>query len=152
VSRKDKEIKDKDEIESTIKRANVCRIGLAENNIPYVVPLVFGYKDNCLYFHSAPEGKKIDIIKRNNNVCFEIDTDCELVKSETACNWDIKYYSVIGFGKAFFIDDPEEKRTALNIIMKHYSGNSYEYPANEINEVAIIKVKINSMTRKKSGY
>ncbi len=54
MSRKDKEIKDKDEIESTIKRANVCRIGLAENNIPYVVPLVFGYKDNCLYFHSAP--------------------------------------------------------------------------------------------------
>jgi len=152
MSRKDKEIKDKDEIESTIKRANVCRIGLAENNMPYVVPLVFGYKDNCLYFHSAPEGKKIDIIKRNNNVCFEIDTDCELVKSEAACNWDIKYYSVIGFGKAFFIDDPEEKRTALNIIMKHYSDNSYEYPANEINEVAIIKVKINSMTGKKSGY
>jgi len=148
----DKEIKDKHEIESVIRRATVCRIGLSENNVPYVVPLVFGYKDNCLYFHSAPEGKKIDIIKRNNNVCFELDVDLQLVKSEIACNWDMKYYSVIGFGKAFHIDDLEEKRRALDIIMEHYSSNAYEYTANEINKVAIIKVKIDSMTGKKSGY
>ncbi len=152
MGRKDKEIKDKEVIESIIKRATVCRIGLCENNVPYIVPLVFGYKDNCLYFHSAPEGRKIDTIKRNNNVCFELDVDCELVKSETACSWDMKYYSVIGFGKAFFVDDPEEKRKALNIIMEHYSGNPHEYPTNEINKVAIIKVKIDSMTGKKSGY
>lgn len=152
MRRKDKEIKDKDVIESIIKRATVCRIGLCENNVPYVVPLVFGYKDNCLYFHSVPEGKKIDLIKHNNNVCFELDTDLQLVKSETACSWDMKYYSVIGFGKAFLIDDPEEKRKALNIIMEHYSNNSHEYPVNEINKVTIIKVKIDSMTGKKSGY
>jgi len=152
MRRKDKEIKDKEVIESIIKRATVCRIGLCENNVPYIVPLVFGYKDNCLYFHSAPEGRKIDTIKRNNNVCFELDVDCELVKSETACSWDMKYYSVIGFGKAFFVDDLEEKRKALDIIMEHYSGNPYEYPTNAINKVAIIKVKIDSMTGKKSGY
>ena len=152
MRRKDKEIKDKAVIESIIKRATVCRIGLCENNVPYVVPLVFGYKDNCLYFHSAPKGRKIDTIKRNNNVCFELDTDLQSVKSETACSWDMKYYSVIGFGKAFFVDDLEEKRKALNIIMEHYSGNPHEYPTNEINKVAIIKVKIDSMTGKKSGY
>ena len=71
MRRKDKEIKDKEVIESIIKRATVCRIALSENNVPYIVPLSFGYKDNCLYFHSAPEGRKIDIIKQNNNVCFE---------------------------------------------------------------------------------
>ena len=152
MRRKDKEIKDKDVIESIIKRATVCRIGLSENNVPYIVPLVFGYKNDCLYFHSAPEGKKIDIIKQNNNVCFELDVDCELVKSEDPCNWDMKYYSVIGFGKAFFVDDLEGKRKALNIIMEHYSSNSHEYPVNEINKVTIIKVKIDSMTGKKSGY
>jgi len=152
MRRKDKEIKDKDVIESIIKRATVCRIGLSESNVPYIIPLVFGYKDNCLYFHSAPKGRKIDIIKQNNNVCFELDVDCELVKSEDPCNWDMKYYSVIGFGKAFLIDDTEGKRKALDIIMEHYSSNSHEYPVNEINKVAIIKVKIDSMTGKKSGY
>jgi len=152
MRRKDKEIKNKELIESIIKRATVCRIGLSENNVPYVVPLVFGYKDNCLYFHSAPEGKKINIIKQNDNVCFELEADLQLARAETACNWDMKYYSVIGFGKAFLIDDTEEKRRALNIIMEHYSGNPHEYPANKINKVAIIKVKIDSMTGKKSGY
>lgn len=145
--------KDKDVIESIIKRATVCRIGLSENNMPYVVPLILGYKDNCLYFHSAPRGRKIDTIKQNHNVCFEMDIDCELVKkTENPCTWDMKYYSVIGFGKASFIDDLEEKRRALNIIVAHYSDNPQEHIVNEINKVAIIKVTIDSMTWKKSGY
>lgn len=145
--------KDKDVIESIIKRATVCRIGLSENNVPYVVPLIFGYEDSCLYFHSAPKGRKIDTIKQNHNVCFEMDIDCELVKkTENPCTWDMKYYSVIGFGKASFTDDLEEKRRALNIIVAHYSDNSHEYTVNEINKVAIIKVAIDSMTWKKSGY
>lgn len=153
MRRKGKEIKDKNAIESIIKRATVCRIALSENNVPYIVPLNFGYKDNCLYFHSAKEGKKIDIIKKNNNLCFEFDIDNELVKAEDACNWDMKYYSVIGFGEAFLVEDFEEKREALDIMMEHYSGkSSFKYPEKAVNNVAIIKVKIESMSGKKSGY
>ena len=152
MRREDKEIKDNNVIESIIKRAIVCRIAFSENNIPYIVPVIFGYKDNCLYFHSAMEGKKIDIIKQNNNVCFEFDIDQELVKSKNSCSCSMKYYSVIGFGKAFFIDDIEEKRMALNIIMKHYSINTFEYSKNVIDNTAIIKVEIDSMTGKISGY
>lgn len=155
MRRKDREVKDKKAIESIIRRATVCRIGLAENNVPYIVPVAFGYKGNCLYFHSVPEGRKIDIIKQNNNVCFEMDIDCELVKkSEQPCSWSMKYRSVIGFGKAFFIDDPKEKKAALNTIVEYYSGNSNEYPYPEdvISNMAVIKVEIDSMTGKQSGY
>lgn len=153
MRRKDKEIKDENTIESIIKRATVCRIGLSENNVPYIVPLIFGYKDNCLYFHSAREGKKIDMIGSNNGVCFEIDIDNEIVKGEEACGWSMKYYSVIGFGKAFLVEGFEEKREALDIIMEHYSGKlTFEYPEEAVNNAAIIKVKIERMTGKKSGY
>ena len=62
MRRKDKEIKDKKEIESIIKRAKVCRIALSDNNMPYIIPVNYGYKNNCIYIHSASEGKKIDII------------------------------------------------------------------------------------------
>ena len=86
MRRKDKEIADKKEIESIIERANVCRIGLSENNLPYVVPVNFGYKNNNIYFHSAPMGKKIDILKKNNNICFEIDIDHTLLISDDICN------------------------------------------------------------------
>jgi nitroimidazol reductase NimA-like FMN-containing flavoprotein (pyridoxamine 5'-phosphate oxidase superfamily) len=153
MRKKDKEIKDENIMESIIKRATVCRIGLSENNVPYVVPLNFGYKDNCLYFHSAGEGKKIDMIRSNNDVCFEIDVDSEIVKGENACGWCMKYYSIIGFGKASFVEGFEEKRRALDIIMEHYSGkSSFNYPEETVNNAAIIKVKIESMTGKKSGY
>ncbi|NIS63380.1 MAG: pyridoxamine 5'-phosphate oxidase family protein [Proteobacteria bacterium] len=152
MRRKDKEIKDKNAITSIIKKATVCRIGLSENNVPYIVPLNFGYKDNCLYFHSAREGKKIDMIRSNNDVCFEMDTDSEIVKGEDACGWSMKYCSVIGFGKASFVEGVEGKREALDIIMEHYSGKlPFNYPDETVNNAAIIKVKIESMTGKKSG-
>ncbi|MFA4936465.1 MAG: pyridoxamine 5'-phosphate oxidase family protein [Candidatus Methanoperedens sp.] len=152
MRRKDKEIKDKKEIESIISRSDVCRIALSENNSPYIVPVCFGYKDKCLYFHSAADGRKIDIIKKNNRVCFEFDIHEGLIKSKNPCDWDMKYYSVIGYGKAFFIEDFEEKIKALNIITEHYSGNSFEFQGNSIDNVTVIKVEIENITGKKSGY
>ncbi|MCK5551562.1 MAG: pyridoxamine 5'-phosphate oxidase family protein [Deltaproteobacteria bacterium] len=150
---KDKEIKDKELMESILKRAITCRMGLSENNVPYIVPLNFGYKNNFLYFHSAKEGRKIDMIRKNNNICFEIDIDTKLLNAEKPCKWSMQYYSVIGFGKAFLVEDLEEKRAALDIIMEHYAGkSSCEYPEESVNKVTIIKVQIESMTGKKSGY
>jgi len=152
MRREDKEIRDKDEIESIVQRAIVCRVAFSENDVPYIVPVNFGIEDDCLYFHSAPEGKKIEIIKQNNNVCFELDIDHEVVRAETPCNWAMKYRSVIGFGKAFLVRDVEEKRKALNTIVEHYSGKPSDYPESAISNVAIIKVEIESMTGRKSGY
>ena len=152
MRREDKEIRDKDEIESIVQRAIVCRVAFSENDVPYIVPVNFGIEDDCLYFHSAPEGKKIEIIKQNNNVCFELDIDHEVVRAETPCNWAMKYRSVIGFGKAFLVRDVGEKRKALNTIVEHYSGKPSDYPESAISNVAIIKVEIESMTGKKSGY
>lgn len=152
MRRKDKEIKDNKEIESIINKSNVCRIALSENNSPYIVPVCFGYNENCLYFHSAMVGKKIDMIKNNNNICFEFDIYGGLMKSENPCDWDIKYNSVIGFGKAFLIQDIDEKIKALNIITEHYSNSFYKFQKTFIDTVTIIKVEIENITGKKSGY
>ncbi len=114
--------------------------------------MCFGYRDNRLYFHSAADGKKIDIIKKNNRICFEFDTHEGLIKSENPCDWDMKYCSVIGSGKAFFIEKPEEKIRALNIIAEHYSSDAHQYQKNSVDNVRIIKVEIDNITGKKSGY
>lgn len=152
MRRRDREIEDREAVESILREATVCRVALSVNDVPYVVPLNFGYEDGCLYFHSAPEGKKIEIIRQNRNVCFEVDIGHELVEAEKACDWTVRYRSVIGFGKAFLVNDPEEKRRALDIIVGHYSDRSYEYPEEAVSRVAIIKVEIESMTGKQSGY
>jgi len=152
MRRAEREIKDKRAIEEILRRAMVCRLGLCDGDMPYVVPLSFGYEDNCLYFHSATEGRKIEIIKDNPNVCFEVDVDQDVTRMDTACNWEMKYRSVIGFGKAHIVDDLEEKRRALNIIVKHYSGDPHEYPESALGDVAVFKIEVESMTGKKSGY
>jgi nitroimidazol reductase NimA-like FMN-containing flavoprotein (pyridoxamine 5'-phosphate oxidase superfamily) len=151
MRRREQEITDQSVIESILQRATVCRIGLCDRGTPYVVPVNFGYKDQRLYFHSAGEGRKADVLRKNNRVCFEVDIDVELLPAETACKWSVKYLSVIGFGEASFIDSLQEKQEALNIIMEHYSGRSYEYTEEALAEVAVIKVEIDTMSGKQSG-
>jgi nitroimidazol reductase NimA-like FMN-containing flavoprotein (pyridoxamine 5'-phosphate oxidase superfamily) len=152
MKRSDREIKDQKEIETIIERADVCCIGLSDNNIPYIVPMHFGYKDNCLYFHCAKEGMKIDIIKQNNSVCFEMDINHTLLKTEgRPCGWSAKYQSVIGFGKAFIIESFKEKSEALNIITQHYGVDYHTFSKDELEKVSIIKIEIANITGKKAG-
>ena len=152
MRRKEKEITDKAEMEWIIHSSSVCRLALSENDRPYIVPLCFGYKDNTLYFHSGQKGKKLDILRKNPHVCLEFDIDHEVVKAEKACEWSMKYRSVVGYGKGSVIDDVKSKQKALHIIMQHYSNLSFEYPEAMIQKTLIIKVEIESMTGKKSGY
>jgi nitroimidazol reductase NimA-like FMN-containing flavoprotein (pyridoxamine 5'-phosphate oxidase superfamily) len=150
MRRKDKEITDQDLIQSIIRKSIVCRLAMTDGNHPYIVPLCFGFKDNCLYFHCAKEGKKIDLLKMNDNVCFEFDVDQEVVPSESACMFGMKFFSVIGFGRASFIEDDLEKEKALDIIMQQYSDKKFDYMEDFIQHMFIIKVDIDSMTGKQS--
>jgi len=152
MRRKDQEITDINAIEDIIRKGQVCRLALSENGRPYIVPLCFGYKENNLYFHSAREGKKIDILRKNKNVCFEIDIDQELVKGKKACNCSMKYRSVIGFGKAEIVEDIDLKRRALNIIMQNYFEGFFKYSEESLKNILIIRVEIESMIGKKLGY
>ena len=152
MRRKDKEISDESGIEAIIEKAMVCRLGMVNGDKPYIVPLSFGYRDNALYFHGALRGQKIDLIKENSNVCFEFDIAAEALGGEEACNWSMKFKSVIGFGKAAFIEGLEEKRHALGIIMAQYSEKEFEFPEKMVNATAVIKVEIERMTGKQSGF
>jgi len=150
MRRKDKEITDKDEIIGIMAKAKVCRLAMIDGNNPYIVPLSFGYHDNSLYFHGSLKGKKIDLIQKNPNVCFEFDHLIETVESEKACSWSMKFQSIIGFGKASLLKTIEEKQHALSIIMAQYSSQKYDFPDKRLRATAVIKVRIESMTGKQS--
>lgn len=154
MRRSEKEVKDIEEIEGILKRAKICRLGLCVDNIPYVVPMNFGYKDNSLYLHSAKTGKKMDILKLNPTVCFEVEGDTELVDGgEVACKWGMKFISVIGLGSARIIEDRTEKKEALDILMGQYAKEqNYEYNDKHIDAVEMIEIKIDQLSCKKSGW
>ena len=152
MRRKDKAISDASGINAIIEQATVCRLAMVDGNKPYIVPLSFGYQANTLYFHGALTGRKNDILKENPNVCVEFDIAAEALKDADACNWSMKFQSVIGFGKASFVDGLELKRQALGIIMAQYSDKLFEFPENKVNATAVIKVEIEKMTGKQSGF
>lgn len=151
MRRKEKEITAFSDIEDVIKKGIVCRLALHDYPYPYIVPVNYGYSDKELFFHCANEGKKLDLIKNNNNVCFEIEVDVDLVSAEKACAWGMTYRSVIGYGNVILLTDIEEKRKALDTIMKHYSPEKWEYPDMMIDTVVVFKIAIDSITGKKSG-
>lgn len=152
MRRKDREIKAKIDIESIIIKADVCRLALVDGNIPYIVAMNFGYKPgnpDCLYFHCAPEGRKIDIIRRNNFVCFQMDIDHELVLANKACGYSMKFKSVVGYGKMFEVEDKNEKIEALNYIMNQYTGkNNFEYEDKMLNVTKILRLEISEISGK----
>lgn len=153
MRRKDKEITDIALIEDILNKAQVCRIAMCKHNTPYIVPMNFGYKEGILYFHSAKEGKKIDLLKENPIASFEVETDLELVKNEKACNWGMKYFSVIGSGEVVFIESTTGKVQALDVIMEKYAGEKkFEFPESALSGIEVFQIKIVHMTGKKSGY
>ena len=155
MRRNDREITDIDEKISIIKQCKVCRIALSENDMPYIVPLNYGYsfENNILtlFFHSAPEGKKIDIIKINNNACFEIDCDTQLIEAEKACDYGYSFKSIVGFGKIFILENTDEIIYALNSIMNHQTDNEtvYDFTPDELKNVCVYKMIVEHFTGKK---
>ncbi len=152
MRRKDKEITDISDIERIIKKAMYCRIGLVDDDEPYVVPVCFGYEGNAVYFHGASEGRKVELIRKNNKICFEIDTDVELTKAEEPCGWAMRYRSVIGVGKACFLEGDEEKCHGLGVIVRHYTEGDFTFPKETLDKIVVVRVDIGSITGRKSGY
>lgn len=150
MRRKEKEISSDNEIRNILNHAQICHLALSSENQPYIVPLYFGYHKNRLYFHSAPEGKKLDIIQKNPNVCFSVSTDVEMVPGATPCQWQSRYRSVTGFGAASVIHSERDKKKALDIIMSRYAEGPFEYDRKSLSRCVIIQINIHSMTGKKS--
>ena len=135
-------------IEEVIKKASICRLGLVDGDEPYVIPVCFGYERGALYFHGNLKGRKVEVIKKNNKVCFEIDMDIELEKSEDPCDWVMKGKSVIGTGKSTILEDDQEKIHALKMIMQHYSKGDFKFSESALASVLVARIDISSIAGK----
>jgi uncharacterized protein len=153
MRKEESEIKDISEIESVIMDSDVCRVAFADGDIPYIVTMNFGYrkgKNSCLYFHCAPEGRKLEMLRKNNYVCFEMDTSHNLYKNEKACDWGMNFRSVIGYGRISIVEDEGERISGLNNIMAHYGGTEvFIYNEAVLKRTTILRLDIVELTGKK---
>jgi len=146
-----REIQDKALIEEIITKAEVCRLGLCKDNMPYIVPVSFGYDGSCIYFHTAAEGMKIEYMAANNQVCFEFEHDVRVIPDDNAaCKWSMSFYSVIGFGIVQEITDSQTKVCALNQIMMHYSKREWDFDDHIVEKTRLWRISIDGITGKQS--
>lgn len=146
------EIKDKHILEQVLKSAVICRVAMMDGELPYMIPLNYGYRDGCLYIHSAPEGKKINLLRMNPEVCFEVEDEMEITRGEQACDWSTRYRSVVGYGHVEILLEEKDKQLGLELIMaQHGAPELNTFNQKNLDRMVILKLTITSMTGKQSS-
>ena len=145
MRRSEREVKDISEIERILNEAKVCRIALMDGEYPYMIPMCFGYTleggELVLYFHTSAKGKKMELLKKDNNAAFELDVMGDIIPGEIACDFSAYYECITGRGSIDILNGIE-KITGLNCIMSKYdkSGREHKYSEQMLNSVAILKL------------
>lgn len=150
LRRQDREIKDRVDIEQLMKKATVCHLALMDDDEPYAVPVSYGYEERAIYFHSALEGRKVDIIKRNNKVSFSIVIDEGIEFDGHKCK--VRYKSVSGTGTARVLEDNLEKTKALKTIMWQCVGSEYSFEEERLSTTLVIRIDIDDVHGKQAGF
>lgn len=153
MRRKDREVTDINEILKIVDKAKILRLGLFDNEYPYIVPLHYGYeyKEGKLifYMHAAKEGHKLNLINKKSNVCIELDCDVKLITGgDIACDYSAAYASVIGKGNAEIVKDEKEKIKGLKLLMKNQTGREFVIDEKMASAVEVLKVIIHTFTAK----
>lgn len=141
-------------INEIIKKNKVCYVGMVDSdNMPYVIPMNFGFQDNIIYLHSGDEGDKIKFLEKNSNVCIVFCSEPSLVyqHEEVACSYRMKGSSVMCKGVVAFEENYDEKVKALDIIMGQYSEKKFTYSVPSVKNVKIWKIEITEITTKIFG-
>ncbi len=153
MRRQERAITDKVELDAVVAGATVVNLAMVDDGRPYVVPMNFGYADGCLYLHCATEGRKVSILRRNPNVCFNLFTDAAIIPSagSNGCSFTSRYRSVIGEGRVEFLDGDDAKRHGLDIILAHYAAGPFSYRPEALARTCVFRVVIEAMTGKKAN-
>lgn len=138
-----------------LKLCKVVRIGLNDEEYPYIIPMNFGYENSdgkdILYMHCAAEGKKLELIEQNPKVGFEMDIDYGITDVDDPSRCSTNYASVIGTGVMEMVESYTEKIDALSLLMKELAGREIQvFDKRIVDKTNVLKLTIKSMAGKLS--
>ena len=152
MTKREYQITDEQELRRILDTAKVLRLGIAVDNVPYIYPMNYGYtmEDGklSLYLHSAVKGNKLDLLRRSPNICFELDCDNVPFEGKVACQYGLAYSAISGRGRAVIIEDVEEKKEAMSVLMKTQTGKDFEFNERLVSIVAVIRLDVSEFTVK----
>ena len=152
MTKRELKITDEEQIRYILDTAKILNLGLAVDNEPYVVPMNYGYKLEegklVLYLHSAVRGKKLEMIRQNSKVFFALDCDRLPFNGEKPCQYGLAYSAVSGRGTAEIVEDVEEKKQAMSILMKTQTGKDFSFDDRLVSVVEVIRIDVTEYTAK----
>jgi len=156
LRRQDRALEGRAALEGVLAEADCCHLALVDGTEPYLVTLNYGFvwqgELPVLYFHSAREGRKLDILRRSPRVCFSVDTGHELITAPSDCGWGMRYTSLVGWGSVTLVDDPTEARRGLDAVMTHYAGpRPFEYDPKVLGVTQVLRLEVTELSGKKKG-
>lgn len=153
MRRKDREITDITKLLEIVDEAKVLHLGLLDEGYPYIVPLHYGYvyeQDTLtFYMHSAKEGRKLDLIRRNPNSFVALECGVKQISGgAVACQYGSSFASVMGRGRAEVIEEEQEKIRGLKLLMRHQTGREFDIDRKMAGAAAVIRVRMDEITAK----
>lgn len=156
MRRKDREVTDLEQIFEIVDHCSIANVGMIDQGRPYVVALNFGYERKgdmlILYFHSAYEGRKMNALKENPFVYFEMNCVNELIKGskENPCAYSWRYDSVMGSGRVEFIEERKEKAYAFDRLIQHMGkeNETFDYPEAMLKKTCVYRICSTDFTGK----
>ena len=152
LTKRERQVTDPAQITRILDESKVLHLAMAVDNEPYVVPMNYGYTMEegklVIYLHSAMKGKKLDMIRINPRVFFEMDCDQIPFEGEKPCQYGLAYSSIMGRGKAVIVEDVEEKIRAMAALMKTQTGKDFTFNERLVSIVTVIRIDAEEYTAK----
>lgn len=153
MTRRERQVTDMAEICGILDRCKVVHIGLVDGDEAYVVPMNYGYTmengELTLYLHGACRGRKIDLMRKNPKVFFEMECDLQPFEGDVACRYGLAYSSLMGRGLAEIVEDVEEKMTCMTRFMKTQTGKDFTFNEKLVGVVSVIRIRVTDYTAKR---
>lgn len=153
ITKREREVTDINEILRILDNAKILHLGMVDGDEPYVLPMNYGYTmvdgKLTLYLHGATKGRKLDVIRANPKVCFSLESDVEQFEGKVACQYGTAYTSVMGRGTARIIEDVEEKKAGMSVLMHTQTGKEFSFTDKLVSIVSVIRIDVDSYTAKR---
>jgi len=152
MTKREFSITDEQQLRAILDSAKVLRLGLSVDNEPYIYPMNYGYTlengELKLYLHSAVNAHKLELIRKNPGVCFQLDCDNIPFEGKVACQYGLSYSSVSGRARAVLVEEPQEKMEAMSVLMKTQTGGDFTFNERLVSIVAVIRLDVTEFTAK----
>lgn len=155
MRRKDREVTEFERIVRIVDACEIVRLGLADGDFPYIVPVNFAYTVNGrelrFYFHGAMAGRKYELLTQNPLCSFELDIPLEIDCIAEKKSVTMRYRSVMGRARVRFLEGEEKQRAIDSIILaRHEKTRHFEYDRTAVQRTAVGELTVIELTAKEN--